>query len=483
MDSERGNKVASRPYIVEFWNGFRAEVDLNDISLSAVAVKGKTYHTPLRFLEIYGNFHSILPTSDGLKLATKAEKHRKASSGFSTLYGYVDKLSWDLIEEFFMPHIRGVRILLEENTYQPPFAWRDCDARTLCINFTYNTNAIYRILSNLCEQNLIPKDAIDGLLDRACTILACIYKIRDNFIMKNMNNNFNMFLISKVIEFIVGKDIYDSECQELPLTQRSLATSLAMVKDYDHLDTIEKIGIALGKGVSFVEKRFYRNVICSQQMKDIQEICYQYHEKNIAIDDRHILLDMITNAGLNKNCFLLAGILDDATETVDDLLWMLDLMKQFPFFKVNLLVNTAQVSINFSSHMLKTILQSPYFGDLLRRLRKQFFVTEVYNPFISFQTNYLPNSVKEAIDKADAVYIKGANFFETCQIAEKDTFYGFVVYGPISQAYTDLNDYDAVFAYVPVGQVGYVHHANPAHIITLRHLVDSSKTMYESHSS
>ena len=70
---------------------------------------------------------------------------------------------------------------------------------------------------------------------------------------------------------------------------------------------------------------------------------------------------------------------------------------------------------------------------------------------------------------------------ELCQIVEKDTFYGFVVYGPISQAYTDLNDYDAVFVYVPAGQVGYVHHANPTHIITLRDLVDSSKTVHKSH--
>ena len=261
MDSERGNIVASKPNIVEFWNGFSAEVDLNDISTSAVAVKGKNYHTPLRFLEIYGNFNSILPISDDLKLANKIGKNRRGSSACSTLSGYVDKLSWDLIEEFFMPHIPGVRIVLEERIYQPPFAWRDCGARNLCINFTYNTNAIYRILSNLCEQDLVPKEDIDGLLDRACTILAYIYKIRDNFIMKNMNNNFNMFLISKVIEFIVGKDIYDSECQELPMTQRSLATSLAMVKDYDHLDTIEKIGIALGKGVSFIEKRFSKDII------------------------------------------------------------------------------------------------------------------------------------------------------------------------------------------------------------------------------
>jgi hypothetical protein len=448
VSSEPG-QATHKTTIVEFWQGFRAQIDLNDIAGSAVAVKGRCYHSPLRFLEIYGNLPSAALKDDGRQ--------------FKGLHD----LSWSTIERIFIPRIPGVRVTLREGVYQPPFIWRDCDARTLCVNFTYNTNALYRILSNLCDQDKIPANALDDLLDRACLALSHIYKARNHFIMRNMNNNYNMFLISKVIEFLVGKEIYDSEMQEYPLTQRSLATSLAMAKEYAHVDTVEKMSIALGKGVSFIERRLSGTGIRSQEMIEIKETSYQYYDRGIAIDDRHLLLNKIADASRKKDSFVLAVILDDASEAVDDLLWMLDLMEQFPFFKVHLLVNTAQVSINFSSHMIPALLQSPVFARLGSRLGSQLFVTKVFCPFISFQTNYLPPSATEIINRADAVYIKGANFFETCQIIDKDAFHAFVVYGPISRKYTGLNDFDAVFAYVPAGHAGYVHHPNPRRIITL----------------
>ncbi|KJU85666.1 hypothetical protein MBAV_002140, partial [Candidatus Magnetobacterium bavaricum] len=207
------------------------------------------------------------------------------------------------------------------------------------------------------------------------------------------------------------------------------------------------MGVALGKGISFIEKHIDKNTIPNQKFKSIQESTYQYFGRNLAIDDRPRLLDMITSGGLLKNSFVIGVILDDATETVDELLWMLDVMEQFPFFKVYLIVNTAQVSVNFSSNMLNDVLKYPYFAPLARRLGTQLLIREIYCPFISFQINYLPSSAREVIELSDAIYVKGANFFETCQIPQKDTFYAFVVYGPVSRAYTGLRDYDAVFAY------------------------------------
>jgi hypothetical protein len=59
------------------------------------------------------------------------------------------------------------------------------------------------------------------------------------------------------------------------------------------------------------------------------------------------------------------------------------------------------------------------------------------------------------IQKADADYIKVPNLFETCQIPEKESFHGFVVYGPISRSYTGLWDFDGVFAQVSAGTAGY----------------------------
>jgi len=180
---------------------------------------------------------------------------------------------------------------------------------------------------------------------------------------------------------------------------------------------------------------------------------------------------MISDAGPRKNGFTLAVILDDATETVDDLLWIMAAMNQFPFLKIVLLVNTAQVSINFSAQMLDVILQTDCFKGLANHMGGQLRVLPIYCPFISFQTEYLSQRARRAISQADAVYIKGANFFETCQIPEKETFYAFVVYGPISRLYTGLQDFSAVFAHLPAGTAGYVHNRQSEKIVTLSHIV------------
>ncbi len=340
----------------------------------------------------------------------------------------------------------------------------------MCVNFTYNTNAIYRILSNLSEQQLIPASLIDNLVDQACSTLAQIYKANNHFVMRNMNNNFNMFLISKVVESIVGKSVYNAEFQEYELTRKSLVHSLEMAGSHESLDTIEKMGLALGKGVAFIEKRLSKGM-SSHDQQEVEAISFQYFQKKLAIDDRQLLITKIEN-GSQKRDFSLTAILDDASETIDDLLWLQDLLEAYPYFKVNLLVNTAQVSINFSTHMLAEVIESPLFRNLSSRLGRQFKVVEIYCPFISFQTNFLPMAARDVISNSDVIYIKGANFFETCQLLEKEKFYAFVVYGPISQLYTGLNEYDAVFAYVPAGCAGYVHHWDQKRIRTLKEIID-----------
>ncbi|RPJ50050.1 MAG: hypothetical protein EHJ95_07875 [Methanobacteriota archaeon] len=182
---------------------------------------------------------------------------------------------------------------------------------------------------------------------------------------------------------------------------------------------------------------------------------------------------MIANAVGEK--VSIVAILDDTAETVEDLLWMQDLLIKYPKLNICLLVNTAQISINFSSQMLSDVLNSPNFSELAGRMGNQFNYLEIYSPFISFQTNFLQESARTAISGANIVYVKGANFFETCQIPDKDTFYGFIVFGPISRLYTGLQDFDAVFAYVPKGQTGYLNHRDKAKIRTLKDVCTSRR--------
>jgi len=287
-----------------------------------------------------------------------------------------------------------------------------------------------------------------------------------------MNNNINMFIISKVIETIVGKDIYNSELQELAATTKALAETLDTTDEFINYPVKNQIAFALGKGVAFIEKYAQSKSLLHSKMPKIEEISYKYIEKGIIIDHRQLLLDKVADAEEKAQEITMCAILDDTVESVFDLLWIQTMIQSNKYFIVNCIVNTAQVSINFSIHMLDQVLRNKNFKVLRDNLNKRFLITSARCPLISYQPNYFTKEMRTAIDKSDFVYIKGLNFFETCQIKEKDTFYAFVIYGPISELYTGLKNYDAVFVHIPIGQCGYYHNRDKSKIITLTQIVN-----------
>jgi hypothetical protein len=107
-------------------------------------------------------------------------------------------------------------------------------------------------------------------------------------------------------------------------------------------------------------------------------------------------------------------------------------------------------------------------------------VISTYCPLISFQANLVPPKVVGLINDSDAIFIKGANFFETFQVRHKETFYAFVVLGPISRAHTGLRDHDVIFAYVPAGAIGYVRDSDGLGVTTLREILGGSGLLYRS---
>lgn len=436
---------------VRFWDGMEGDVDFSRVAARSLTVKGAAYQNPLRFLEIY---------TDACN----------ASWGAGNA---ASRLTYRDVRERFFPRIDGRPVDIGPEIALPPFCWRDADIHRMCTNFSYNANAFYRIFFNLSVEGKIDAHEIGNLIDRACGLLASIYMAGDFRVIKNINNNFNMFLISRVVSEIVGAANYSMEAQELHVTQHALDLALKMAPACAALPTITKMGFALGMGVVFVEHQLRAGYEASRIVKKAEATIEPCTRGHLAIDDRDRLLRMISDGCSRRGGFVLTVVLDDATETVADLLWIQDLIGHFPHLRVDILVNTAQISINFSAHMLDAVLRSESFKFLASRLGTQFEVTKIYCPFISFQPEYLPVSVLRRIDNSHAVFVKGANFFETFQVPHKPCFYAFVVFGPVSRAYSGLNDHDAVFAYVPAGASGY-RHGNPCEgMQTLRDVVEN----------
>jgi hypothetical protein len=444
---------------IKFWDGLEAEIDLQEVERRAIPVKGIACEQPTRFVEIFAD--------TGKWLESYRHKWQNAA------HLDIGCRTWADIEARFLPCLDGKPVRLLEGASQPPFAWREASVDHLCTSFTYNTNAFFRILTILQSRQSFDSQRVEPLLDQACLVLSQLYRARNSFLLRNLNNNFNMYLISKVVEYLVGCKVYDSNRQEVELTGHSLSLALSLVEESCSVSVSEKMALAIGRGVAFLESRVFANDAEKRIRQYADDVSYGYFRRPLAIDHREKLIRSIAAAS-GHGSFILAAILDDTAESVDDLAWMMDLMQLYPYFRIHLLVNTAQISANFSSDMLSQVLRHPSFRWLRDKLGTRFLVTEIYCPFISFQTNYLPEAAERVIADSDAVYIKGANFFETCQIQGKDTYHAFVVYGPVSRAYTGLQDFDPVFVHLPVGVTGYQHRPPPGRVTTLLDVVGSA---------
>jgi len=437
---------------VEFWPGKIAEIDISALTASAVRVKGIMAPSPLRCLDLYLN----------------TEPRKIISSPSPELFELATE-NLTAIKSSILPTCDGEVLQIDNNISQPPFTWRDASPFELGLSFTYSTNAFFRILMNLRQVDLVAEADIPRLLDQACLLLSALYKADGHSLIRNINNNLNMYLIPKVIELVVGKERFNADRQELTATRSAVDQAIILAYRNRNLPTPTKMKISLGMGISFIGGQVLYGHPPRDSLEQVDTCSHRYDDSRLAIDHRSLFLEMISNAG-RRGHFSLAVILDDAAESVDDLLWLQDLVQEYPFLYINLLVNSRQVSINFSAHHMQQVWRTSLFYELRSRIGSQAHLTIIDFPLISFQTNYLPQSASRVIDDADAVYVKGANFFETCQLREKETFYAFVVYGDISRRYSGLNDFDGVFAYVPSGKVGYIHNSE-GRPITLKEIV------------
>ena len=420
--------------VLEFWTDHKIDIEFDELRQNSVSVKGKSYQNPFRGLEIFGNLEVPID-----------ESNQDFTLEFSDF----------TIQASYLQFQSGLNIPFGKGIYHPPFIWQDCSPKDLSINFTYITNVFYRILSSLADQNLIATDKIDSLLDEACRRLSIIYKLQEGFIMKHINNTLNMYLISKITENLVGRKIYKCEYQEPILTYRSLEQTLNSIDTYFSASILQQMSLSLGRGVTFSENFLADNQILNRTDKMlVEERTNSYLDNSLVIDHRRHLIKRVQVANTQGINISMCAILDDTSETVFDLLWIQQLLERCKYFKVNLLLNRAQVSINFSSFMFKKILSNKSFLGLAKRLHTQLFIYEIFCPLISFQTNILTQNAWNIINGSDFIYVKGLNFFETCQIKGKDTYHAFIVYGNVSRLYTGLKDYDAVFAFIPQEKEG-----------------------------
>lgn len=436
---------------LKLWDDKIFDLELNDIKTSMSNVKGEMYKNPLKFLEIY--------------IDDKAKNNNEINQLIRSIDSNTVKIQF----------LKSFNVLIGQNIKQPPYIWKDIHPSLVITNFLYNSNAFFRILKNLEKEGSISINKIDTLLDDGCRMLSSIYKYNNYFVIKHINNNINMSLITKIIELMLGKSAFNIVKQESKLTQNSLKDTLKNIDEYCNYSVSQIMGMAIARGRVFYDD-IQAIVKESGSERDRLSQTFKYYSNELKIDFRNHLINRIRNSNENRNYISMSVILDDTSESVLDLLWIQKLLLENKFFKINLILNTAQVSVNFSSNMLAIVLSNPSFNGLASRIGISVMYYETLFPLISFQPNLFNNDLLSIITKSDVVYVKGMNFFETFQLKNSDVYHAFVVGSKVSEALTGLNTGDAVFAFVPAEKVGFNYQTDINESINLLDITKSIKT-------
>ncbi len=429
----------------DFWTTKLGEVDFSRLGSDSIQVKGTRYRQPNRCLEIFGN------TVDGPWPSEEIPiRYRKLKEGVYSL---------DLEG--------GGQLELGPQIPQPPYSWGVCDSEVLIQSFSYTTNAVFRVLDGLAKINSVPAKQIDVLLDEVCKVISRVYRIDNGHFAQCINNNVNMYIISKSVEAVVGKAVYDCVNQEPTLASNTLYGTLRELPRYICADLREQIALAIGRGFAQYEHLVTEKPSSEDISHHVFDQTVAYSGGRISIDNRNHFIGRLNQAEEAGGTLRLCVILDDVSESVFDLCWIQQAIMKYSCLSVYILVNVFQVSINVSSRCLSEMIKDDAFRALREYVGKRVFIRKTECPLISFQMTTFSSKDIDLINKSDIVYVKGLNFFETCQIRHKEVYYSFVVYGPTSQQITGLNDLESVFAFVPAGEVGYSHSACKSRIITL----------------
>lgn len=405
--------------------------------------------------------------------------------------------SFDKLTGLLFPFLstRGQRLQLQNAQEVYPFSWSIPSEERILYSFGIMDSNIKIILESIARAGLIPRDQVPPLAYKAHKILAMLLKSNDYYFTQYINNTLIHYLHGRVIELLVGASRYgryNANLEHLKQFQRFNDVALLLLrqliteKDLDIGREISAMGLAMEimAGTSWWHK------ICEPLESG------RFDEVPRSLDQGHVLRRHFEGESLvSESLFLLNDfpellldieekardgsgpkivfMLDDVGEAVFHLNFIQKLMAQYPTMIGSVWAGRIPIENNIWEKEVQRLIDNPYFARLNQYRRQgRLSVYGYRSPLMSPDVRFLTPIERNKLINADAVVVFGANFAETVQMREANTYYFNVPWSPTAAqvAGYDIN-YMRGKCYVvhaPRGTIAYEYNYEEERFITIR---------------
>ena len=312
----------------------------------------------------------------------------------------------------------------------------------------------------------IPLFAIQQIVSSAFKIYCYLVKKEDYQLARSINFTHSMFLQDRILNLIFGDEIYLNENRLQERGKLANQIALQLLKGLGNLSYRQLCTLSVFMGVIWTSREDTQKAFFTSPESTLGDIDSELdiQRKNWCID--HI--DQFIQDMENDETVSVAVVLDDNGESVFDIDLFQRLLNDTVNLRVIFVVNRYPISNNIDLTTFQTLLSDSYFKNLRDHfIQKRARLCVEEQVFRSFELAYLRPETRLVIKQANAVYIKGANFFETFQIPDTIRYHCFTVHDRTSMLLTGCARSSGVFVKLNAGQSGYTYHAHDQ-IETLR---------------
>lgn len=441
------------------------------------------------------SFEAAYELISGELRATRSEGALEARSRDLTISSGLS--SFDKLTRLFFPFLntQEQRLQLQNAREVYPFSWKIPSEERILYSFGIMDSNVKIILESIARQGLIPRDQVPFLAYKAHRILAMLLKSNDYYFTQYINNTLIHYLHGRVIELLIGSQRYGSyraNPEHLKQFQRFNDVALLLLRQ---LLTEKDLNIgreisAMGLALEIMAGTTWWHKICGPLESG------RFDEVPRSLDQGHVLRRHFEGESLSPESLFLMNdfpellldieekaqggpgprvvfMLDDVGEAVFHFNFIQKFMTQYPALIGSVWVGRIPIENNIWENEANRLIENPYFAGLNQYRRQgRFSIYGYRSPLMSPDVRFLTPAERKTLIRAEAVVVFGANFTETVQMREANTYY-FNVPWSLTAAQVagyDVNDMrgKCYIVHAPRGALAYEYDYEKERFITIR---------------
>lgn len=376
----------------------------------------------------------------------------------------------------FLPFLgRGEEHWLVRDDLVYPYAWSDKLTQEDFLFSLAHVDTRFKILfQDLYEVGVFAdrgshaRAEATKLCKTAEQIFAALLKSYDARFTSHVNNLLSVDLQDRIIQMVIGADAYEY------YRAHKLAPQLEL-KDRSAIPFFQRAGSARGFGASLVAAllsgvAFGEGGSGFEPTERLTRVAEGGRiEPHMAINDIPDLEADIKAAIIRRKINpkvqepRIELLADDVVEIIGDLQWAQEALRLYPELKIRIWVNRYAVENNIWTAELNRLLDQPMFQQLRTFLQEgRFIIYEKNSPLLTPDPRFLTGFERRALETATAVLLRGTAPFETTQMINANTYYGFTLWHQATIAPLGISLEEgrgkAVFVHIPPGYAAFEYH-------------------------